>query len=327
MVRVELSVNPDVSFYLLNKKRQSLARLEYDTGRKILIRSDATLGLDEMRLELFDIRDGVVILPELSSLQQVPHKTQLNTRPAGPIPQQRGGRPGGGRPDDRQKNDRRPGQRPPAPQHRHHPEEEEREEFDQDMQAIEDRADEFDRDDREESGSPPDEAPAERGPRRPEINPPIARNVERGPKPAFPGNNGAPGNDQDAMEQDGEGGKRRRRRRRRRGRGRGGQNGGQEGQQAPLDAPGADLNRPAEFDDFEDRPDADAARDHADSEHGDESDTEVGDRAVIQDRDQRGDPGVLFLIGRNWDRRDRYDRDRDERQDREAARRGRRQGP
>ena len=31
VVRVELSVNPDVAFYLLNKKRQSLARLEYDT--------------------------------------------------------------------------------------------------------------------------------------------------------------------------------------------------------------------------------------------------------------------------------------------------------
>ena len=62
VVRVELSVNPDVAFYLLNKKRQSLARLEYDTKR-ILIHSDAKLGLDEMRLELFDIRDGVVIRP------------------------------------------------------------------------------------------------------------------------------------------------------------------------------------------------------------------------------------------------------------------------
>src|SRR5665213_2611715 len=49
VARVELAVNPDVAFSLQNKKRQSLANLEWDTRKRILIRGDATLGLDEMR--------------------------------------------------------------------------------------------------------------------------------------------------------------------------------------------------------------------------------------------------------------------------------------
>src|SRR6185437_3804218 len=102
VVRVELSVNSDVSFYLLNKKRSGLAQLEYDTGKSIVIRGDAKLGLDEMRLDLFDNRDGVVVINELASVSKtVPHKTQLNTRPQ--PASQRGGRGGKGA------DDRRPG--------------------------------------------------------------------------------------------------------------------------------------------------------------------------------------------------------------------------
>src|SRR6476620_6057225 len=65
VTRAELSVCPDVGFYLLNKKRTSLANLEERTKKKILIRTDQSLGLDEMKFDLFDARDGVVILEEL----------------------------------------------------------------------------------------------------------------------------------------------------------------------------------------------------------------------------------------------------------------------
>ncbi len=144
VARIELSVNPDVSFYLLNKKRQSLAQLEYDAGKQLLIRADAKLGLDEMRLDLFDMRDGIVVIDELASTMQVPHKTQLNTRPAQPLPG-RGAKPVGGRSDER-----RPGQRP-APVQARRDEPDEREEFDEDVDAMEDRADQYARNEAEDA--------------------------------------------------------------------------------------------------------------------------------------------------------------------------------
>src|SRR2546421_348403 len=57
VTRVELSVSPDVSQYLQNKKRQQLAELERTSQKRILIRADQTLGLDEMKLDLYDNRD------------------------------------------------------------------------------------------------------------------------------------------------------------------------------------------------------------------------------------------------------------------------------
>src|SRR5688500_11059075 len=62
VVRVELSVCPDVSFYLLNKKRAQLAEMETAAKKRVVIKTDPTLGLDEMRLELFDARDGAVFI-------------------------------------------------------------------------------------------------------------------------------------------------------------------------------------------------------------------------------------------------------------------------
>src|SRR3954452_9799590 len=81
--RIELSVCPDISFYLLNKKRTSLASLESITRKKIVVRNDPALGLDEMRLELFDQRDGLVMIEGLTGLDAPPHRTQLSTRPHG----------------------------------------------------------------------------------------------------------------------------------------------------------------------------------------------------------------------------------------------------
>ncbi|HYO09396.1 MAG TPA: Rne/Rng family ribonuclease, partial [Tepidisphaeraceae bacterium] len=100
--RIELSVCPDVSFYLLNKKRASLAAIEADSRKKIIVRQDPALGLDEMKLDLFDSRDGLVVIDELG-LAQPPHTSQLNTRQPGQKGRgghDRGGA-GGGRGGDR----------------------------------------------------------------------------------------------------------------------------------------------------------------------------------------------------------------------------------
>ena len=78
--RVEMSVCADVSYYLQNKKRQALADLERQSGKRILIKVNPAMGLDEMKLELFDGRDGLVVLEELELVQQ-PHTTQLGPRP------------------------------------------------------------------------------------------------------------------------------------------------------------------------------------------------------------------------------------------------------
>src|SRR5438874_1296656 len=81
VARIELSVCPDVGFYLLNKKRAALAKLESNAKKRILVRQDPTLGLDETKLELYDARDGLVFLDELGMRPQEqltghPHRTQ-----------------------------------------------------------------------------------------------------------------------------------------------------------------------------------------------------------------------------------------------------------
>ncbi len=108
VARIELSVCSDVSFYLQNKKRASLAQLESESRRGLVIRPDPTLGLDELKFDLFDARDGLIILDELGLGSQPPHTTQLHTRPAG-----RKGR-GGGRDNRGGRNQQRGRQLPPA---------------------------------------------------------------------------------------------------------------------------------------------------------------------------------------------------------------------
>src|SRR3954447_531840 len=81
--RVELAVCPDVAFYLQNKKRMQIAELERHYNKRVLVRSEQGLGLDEMRLELYDNREGLIFLPELEAVQAppLPHTTQLGARP------------------------------------------------------------------------------------------------------------------------------------------------------------------------------------------------------------------------------------------------------
>ena len=93
VVRVELSVCPDIAFYLLNTKRAALTELESRTKKKILIRTDAKLSQDELKFELFDARDFAIILEEIGmTLPERPHTTQLGNRPPGHTAQGRGGR-------------------------------------------------------------------------------------------------------------------------------------------------------------------------------------------------------------------------------------------
>ena len=98
--RVELAVCNEVAFYLQNKKRAPLADLEDRYGKRIVLRGEAQLGLDEMRIELFDNREGLVFLEELGMVVQPPHTTQLGTKPQQFQQRGRGGRDQrGGRPD------------------------------------------------------------------------------------------------------------------------------------------------------------------------------------------------------------------------------------
>jgi hypothetical protein len=104
--RVELAVCPDVALYLLNKKRAQLAELENETKKRVVIRHDSLLGLDELRLQLFDTREGLVFL---ESLGMSPHD-----QPGAPPPRGQGRHDRrGGRRDDRH------GQRQQQPQQRH----------------------------------------------------------------------------------------------------------------------------------------------------------------------------------------------------------------
>jgi ribonuclease E len=258
--RAELSVCPDVSFYLLNKKRGSIARLEERTKKKILIRTDQTLGLDEMKFELFDVRDGLVILEELGmTMPAHPHTTQLGTRPAGQHGRGggrhdhrgggRGGPPGrdqrgGGRPGQQQRRDQRPQPTREA--------ELEREDMDEDRLAIE-RGEEAVEQREEEMGYESSHGPAERESDSPGI--PAVLETESGDEvaeeladektgaagPDASGRPSAPrpqGQGQQGQDQEGGGGRRRRRRGRRgRGRGGNGQGGGQ-----PPGGPPRDLH-------------------------------------------------------------------------------------
>src|SRR3954451_13647633 len=95
VARVEMTINPEVNFYLQNKKRRQISELEERHRKRVIVRADPHMGLDEMRLELFDNREGLGLLPELEAVQQPqpPHTTQLGVRPAGHTAQNRSGRP------------------------------------------------------------------------------------------------------------------------------------------------------------------------------------------------------------------------------------------
>jgi ribonuclease E len=124
VARVEMTVGPDVNFYLQNKKRGQIVDLEQRFGKRVVIRSDPGCAMDEVRLELFDSRDAQVYLEELG---MVPPGA------AHPPRQGRQGRVGAaqgrGRRDDFARRGQGPNRQPQPPA----PAETEREEFDLDQ--------------------------------------------------------------------------------------------------------------------------------------------------------------------------------------------------
>jgi ribonuclease E len=153
--RLELACCPDVAFYLQNRKRVQLGELEQHYDKRIVIRADAQLGLDEMKIDLYDSRDGLVFLEQLGMVPQPPHTTQLGTKPQ-PFPQRgRGGR------DERGRGGRRPEPERQTPSGRNQDEEQADDRFER-VEA------QYDEEEREEESEQPQEQPArqESQPRR-----------------------------------------------------------------------------------------------------------------------------------------------------------------
>lgn len=103
VVRVDLGVCAEVAFFLGNRRRKQLSKLEDETGKPIEIRAQEGLALDEIKLDLFDARDGRVYI---DALGMVAERDERGHRHGG-----HGGGHGGGRDhrqDSRQQNRPKP---------------------------------------------------------------------------------------------------------------------------------------------------------------------------------------------------------------------------
>ncbi len=69
--RIELSLNGDTGFYVLNNKRAAIAKLEEETEKQVLVKIDTHLGTDEIKFDLFDEREGALYLNSLG--MESPH--------------------------------------------------------------------------------------------------------------------------------------------------------------------------------------------------------------------------------------------------------------
>jgi len=157
--RVELAVSPEVSFYLNNRKRTQLTDLENKSGKKIVVRADNSLGLDDLRLELFDGREGLVFLDALDMKPQEPAdggrpqpQSRRGDRRDRYAQSQRQGRDRGGR--DRGGRDRGRGRGRDQDRDQREPESEDR----YDIERVEDDIE--DRHEQHIAASSLDEAPA-----------------------------------------------------------------------------------------------------------------------------------------------------------------------
>ncbi len=63
--RVEIAVCADVAYYLQNRKRGAIAKLEESTNKRVIIKVEPQLALDEVRFDLYDQREGLVFLEAL----------------------------------------------------------------------------------------------------------------------------------------------------------------------------------------------------------------------------------------------------------------------
>ena len=231
VVRVELLVHPEATIYLQNRKRSAVAALEHESNKRIVIRPDGGLGLDEINLQLFDVRDGRVYLAELGMFPEQPAGRHAHPR----------GR--GGSQQGRRYQGRGPQQPPRSTERSDEPDE---------LERGEDEADEREeardsRDDRPPGRPPSSRPPLNRPPpasysnytdtdvdvEEDDAEAPSGNTIQPGPRPQ-PGTSGPPSGEF------GEGGPRRRRRRGGRGRNRNRNLAPQEG---PSFAPQGDIDR------------------------------------------------------------------------------------
>ena len=113
VIRVEMTVCPDVAFYLQNKKREQIVALEKQFNKRVVIRSDPAIALDEAKLDLFDSRDVRVYLEDLGMAPpELAHAAPRSGR----------GAPGRFRQDQQRRDNRqsqgqdnRPYRKPPPP--------------------------------------------------------------------------------------------------------------------------------------------------------------------------------------------------------------------
>jgi len=221
--RIELAVCPDVGMYVLNKKREALAALEAEVRKRIVVRQDSTLALDEMKLELYDLRDGRVYIQELGMEPEEAADSQ------GRRPDNRGGRRDGrGGRGGRDRNRGRGGERPRRDERR-----------DEEAESISEDRDDFGGEEGE-SSEPQAESPRRQPRERDDVDEQDA-GEDRDARPTGDQDESeagdGPGESGGSVDEEGGGPKRRRRRRGGRGRNKSGQDGPRD-QGGPRDQDG-----------------------------------------------------------------------------------------
>ncbi len=109
--RIDLAVCPDVDFYLQNRKRAAIAGIESACNKRILIRTDGALAMDDVRFTLYDARDGMVYLESLGMVSPAAAAAAGRGAPHGPHRQPapaRGEQHGRQRPQDERRHRREP---------------------------------------------------------------------------------------------------------------------------------------------------------------------------------------------------------------------------
>ena len=85
VVRVELTVSPDVAFHLLNRHRQQLVQLETQHRKPVLVRVSRDGPIDAVQLAAFDARGSVVDAEGVGNLPE----PELDTPEGATAPEQR----------------------------------------------------------------------------------------------------------------------------------------------------------------------------------------------------------------------------------------------
>jgi len=80
VTRIELTVSPDVAFYLLNNRRGQLVTLENRYGKPVMVRVSATGPVDYVDLSAYDARGSLVEAENVSKLPP-PQLTVVTTGP------------------------------------------------------------------------------------------------------------------------------------------------------------------------------------------------------------------------------------------------------